>query len=193
MISTTGADIAREVPIGDLETLRLLASGRRHAIVQALTPRAMTAKELAGHLGTVPTKLYYHLNILESAGIIRVAEERIVSGIVERSYRAAARSFVVDRSLLSANEADVADAQAVILDETAAEYRKQRRRPASTAETVEPLIARSYLRCSPQKLQALHARLHELLADADDSGDGTGEAVCLAVAFFAVGQSDESP
>jgi len=193
MVSTNAAEIAPEVPIGDLETLRLLASGRRHAIVSALMPQAMTAKELAAHLGTVPTKLYYHLNILESAGIIRVAEERIVSGIVERSYRAAARAFVVDRSLLSANEADVADAQAVILDETAAEYRKQRRRPASATETVEPLIARSYLRCSPQKLQALQARLSELFADADDSDDGTGEAVCLTVAFFAVDQSDESP
>jgi len=183
-MSNATEEISDSKPIADLATLRLLANGRRHAIVQALTPQALTAKELARSLGTQPTKLYYHLNILEAAGIIRIAGERIVSGIIERSYRAVARTFVVDRTLLSASATEIADAQAVILDETAHEYRARGRHGPSDTSSIDPLIGRAYFRCSPEKLRAMRAQLYDVLFAADDVNDEMGDTACLAIALF---------
>jgi hypothetical protein len=192
MTSSTVDEILERQPLADLAALRLIASGRRHAIVQALTPRSMTAKELAQTLGTVPTKLYYHLNLLESAGIIRIAGERVVSGIVERSYRAVARTFVVDRTLLSASAGEVADVQAVILDETAQEYRTRGRHTAD-ASSIEPLIGRSYFRCRPEKLRAFRKQLSEIIAAADGSDEDAGDTACLTVALFSYDSTEDTP
>ncbi len=184
MISSPSPEISEEIPIRDLATLRLLADARRHAIVQALTPRALTARELAVRLGTSPTKLYYHLKMLEAGGIVRVAGERVVSGIIERSYRAVARGFVVERALLSSGGDELADAQAVILDETAAEYRRRGRRGGAEKASVDPLIARSYVRCAPAQLLELRRRLAEIVESADDADSDDGDSACLAVALF---------
>jgi DNA-binding transcriptional ArsR family regulator len=86
--------ILRTREISDVETLRLVADQTRLAILRILmsgaefTPPVMSAKELAAALGEPQTKLYRHLKQLEEAGLIQVAETRLVSGIVEQRYRA---------------------------------------------------------------------------------------------------------
>jgi hypothetical protein len=89
--------------IDDLDTLRLLTQPVRLKIVEALrsAPGPLTVKELAAALATTQTKLYYHVNLLEGANLIRVAATRLVSGIVEKRYAAASYRIAVDRSLLS--------------------------------------------------------------------------------------------
>lgn len=89
--------------IDDLDTLRLLTQPVRLKIVEALrsAPGPQTVKELAAALGTTQTKLYYHVNLLEGADLIRVAATRLVSGIVEKRYAAASYRIAVDRALLS--------------------------------------------------------------------------------------------
>src|SRR5512141_1410755 len=52
-----------------------------------------------------PTRLYYHVNLLEEHGLLRVASSRVVSGIIEKSYVAAARSISIDPALLKVNPA----------------------------------------------------------------------------------------
>ena len=81
---------------------------------------AWTVKRLAAALGTNPTKLYHHINILEERELIVVAGTRVVSGIIETSYRIAQLSLRLDRALLSGAGADVRssvhDVLAVIFD-----------------------------------------------------------------------------
>jgi hypothetical protein len=46
-----------------------------------------------------PNRLYYHVNLLEEHGLVRVTQTRIVSGIVERTYALVARHFAVSDDL----------------------------------------------------------------------------------------------
>jgi DNA-binding transcriptional ArsR family regulator len=80
--------------IDDVESLRAMADPTRLAILNALMhPQqgelpVLSAKDLAARLGESQTKLYRHIRQLETAGLIRVAATRMVSGIQEQRYQA---------------------------------------------------------------------------------------------------------
>jgi DNA-binding transcriptional ArsR family regulator len=90
-----------EFIINDLETLKVLADPLRIHIVELVTQAPRTVKQVAAVLNLPPTKLYYHIKLLEERSLIRVVDTRIVSGIVEKQYQAAALSYRVDRELFS--------------------------------------------------------------------------------------------
>ena len=89
--------------IDDLETLRLLTQPLRLRLLEALrtSSEPMAVKELAAALGVPQTRLYHHVNLLEERGLIRVAQTRLVSGIVEKRYVVTAARIGVDRTLLA--------------------------------------------------------------------------------------------
>jgi DNA-binding transcriptional ArsR family regulator len=93
--------------VDDVETLRVLADPTRIAILRTLTinatttPPVMSAKELAAALTEPQTKLYRHLKQLEEAGLIVVAETRMVSGILEQRYRTAQLGIAMSRDLVN--------------------------------------------------------------------------------------------
>lgn len=85
--------------IDDLGTLRVLSDPLRLRLIEALGGEPTTVKVLARVLGVKPNRLYYHVNLLEEHGLIRVTETRLVSGIVERTYGLVARHFAVSDDL----------------------------------------------------------------------------------------------
>lgn len=176
-------EILDEAPVADLETLQVLADGQRHRIVTLLMEESLTAKEIADRLGIGRTRLYYHLDLLERHGIVRVSGTRLVSGIVERRYRAAARTFRVDRALLSsrASLAEITDAQASILDAVAHDLHVRARARVGTDDDL--LVSRAFLTLSAARRQELRERLTALVAEYRDSDDG-GDEIEVAVALF---------
>lgn len=90
-----------EFIVNDLETLKVLADPLRLQIIELMTPAARTVKQLAAELNLPPTKLYYHIKQLEERALIRVVDTRIVSGILEKQYQAAALSYRVNKALFS--------------------------------------------------------------------------------------------
>jgi DNA-binding transcriptional ArsR family regulator len=90
-----------EFIVNDLETLKVLADPLRLQIIELMTPAARTVKQLAADLNLPPTKLYYHIKQLEERTLIRVVDTRIVSGILEKQYQAAALSYRVNKTLFS--------------------------------------------------------------------------------------------
>jgi DNA-binding transcriptional ArsR family regulator len=56
--------------------------------------------DVAKELGETSQKIYYHVKILESAGLIEKVEERRVRGIMEGLYRARAKSYWLSPSLV---------------------------------------------------------------------------------------------
>ncbi|HUR76638.1 MAG TPA: helix-turn-helix domain-containing protein [Acidimicrobiales bacterium] len=85
--------------IDDLATLRLLSDPLRLRLIEELGAQPTTVKALARAMGMKPNRLYYHVNLLEQHGVVRVTQTRIVSGIVERTYALVARHFAVSEAL----------------------------------------------------------------------------------------------
>src|SRR5437588_1268543 len=73
-----------------------LADPTRVRLLEELWGSRRSAKELAEALGVPPDRLYYHLNRLQEAGLIDVADLRPAgSGRVERLYRTVSREPAV--------------------------------------------------------------------------------------------------
>lgn len=85
--------------IDSMEHLELLGDPVRLAIIEnASRPRSVS--EIADALGVPRTRLYHHVNLLEEAGMLRVAETREVGAMTERRYQVAAKSFQPSEMLL---------------------------------------------------------------------------------------------
>ncbi len=86
--------------ITDLETLRVYADPVRVQIIEMLTHHPQTVREMAEKLGLLPSKLYYHINLLEKHALIQVVETRQVANLIEKQYAAAAARIEVDPHLM---------------------------------------------------------------------------------------------
>jgi DNA-binding transcriptional ArsR family regulator len=105
---TTGEEkqdwFVEERTITDLETLRLLADPLRLSILGAFPPlarRPMSVKEIAEKIDEGQTKLYRHVKKLEEAGLLRMVETRVVSGIIEKRYLPAQKRMTIEGSMLA--------------------------------------------------------------------------------------------
>jgi len=88
--------------VSDINTLKVLADDLRLKLYDLVRGYSMagevcTVKMLAETLGMPPSRLYYHVNLLESVGLLKVAETRLVSGIMEKYYQAAARRLIINQ------------------------------------------------------------------------------------------------
>lgn len=91
--------------VTELETLKVISDALRSRILDRLRATPLTVKQLAGELGVPPKKLYYHVNMMEQHGVIRVVRTRVVSGIIEKQYRATAYVFKFDQSIYASEDA----------------------------------------------------------------------------------------
>lgn len=67
---------------------------RRMRILEILTERQASVKELAELIHESPQTTHYHTKLLEKAGLIQIVEKREVRGTLEKFYRAVAQRFV---------------------------------------------------------------------------------------------------
>lgn len=99
MMAVTGTARKRkkldQLVVSDVPTLKAMADPLRLHILIELGDHTRTVKEVASTLGVRPTRLYYHFKILERAGLIRVVDRRMVSGIEERSYESVAENTTI--------------------------------------------------------------------------------------------------
>ena len=83
-----------------LDQMRALADPLRFRMVEALVAHELSVAELARTLDTPVTRLYHHVTLLLEAGLIEEAGRVRRRGVEERIYRATAREFRMDGSLL---------------------------------------------------------------------------------------------
>jgi DNA-binding transcriptional ArsR family regulator len=187
--------------VADVETLRVLADPLRLAILRTLmqdaefAPRVMSAKEIAAALDEPQTKLYRHLKQLEDVGLIRVAETRLVSGIVEQRYRTGQVNLEMSRELLvdPANRSDFADSIGAALDDFRNEFMSHLRRGSVSMRDQTPrdplgLIIQvgGVARMRRDKAIELRRRLAEVVESFAAAGeDPDGVPVHMAVGWYA--------
>lgn len=161
----------------DPALLRVLADPVRSFIVYSVMPQAKTAKTLAAEMGCPPTRLYYHLQQLVKHGLVFVERTRLVSGILEKHYRAVARDLRLDAGAFGTGQKpDRRRTEALlgfVFDQTRVEVSRgieagqlDFRR---TAPTPGALMAyRNVLKLSPEQAQRLYARLHAFWREYDE-------------------------
>lgn len=116
---TGGAPLPEVLELDSTDTLEELFHRVRGPLLRRLrTPHS--AAELAAELDVPVTRLYHHLKVLESAGLIEVVATRRVGAALERRYRAVARSFQVGPDAVR-DAADLARSLAAVLDSTRAD------------------------------------------------------------------------
>lgn len=179
-----------EMTITTVEQLRVIGEPLRIRLIEIMAEdpgRGWTAKELAEQLETKQTKLYHHLGLLEEHGFIRVGETRMVSGILEKRYRATAHGFHVDRALLTGAGAESAVGVAVdaMFDKARTEILAGLR---SGALDFDPDRKRmgvwaTSARLSPASVKRV-MRLVEKLAAIDNDQDAEGAEYGLLVGFY---------
>lgn len=185
--------------ISDLETLKIVANPLRIQIIESLVPQPLTVAQVAERLGLAPSKLYYHVNLLEQHGLIKVVEERVVSNIIEKVYRAVAEELDVESSLLSFATREgterVRSVFAATIDATRDDILRSFKAGAFALEQGKErrprkaLLDRTKSRVSEAQAEEFHRRLKALLsefeaADAAESQSEDLQAYALSVVFY---------
>ena len=85
--------------VHDLETLKILADPLRNQILEILAPEKLTINQMAEKLGLAPSKLYYHINLLEKFGLIQEVEAIVKANIIEKVYWISAYECKMDHDL----------------------------------------------------------------------------------------------
>lgn len=187
-----------EFVIQDLETLRALSDPLRLRLLELLA-QPQTAKELATKLALGKTKLYYHLNLLEKHGIIRVVRTRVVSGIIEKSYQVTALSYRPARELLLHSDEGHVEGSAIvdsILDATRADLvqnlKNRGAAGAAAAHEKQLLLGRVVVSLTDEQALSFYARLQALLDEVGQYASlaAGGRTYALTVTFF---PKDEGP
>jgi DNA-binding transcriptional ArsR family regulator len=91
------------------DQLQALGDPTRWRILGRLSESAATVQELARALGIAKGTAAHHVRVLNTTGLIRVAETKRIRGVVEKRYARVARQFRLDegdRELLAKGAGD---------------------------------------------------------------------------------------
>lgn len=80
----------------DLEQIKSVADPLRVKVLQILIGRQATVKQVADLLGQSSAKMHYHVKELEKQGLIKLVTTHEKGGILEKYYRAIAKSYQIN-------------------------------------------------------------------------------------------------
>lgn len=185
---------AKEFIIKDLETVKVISHPLRLQVCEYLISGPRTVKEIAEYVGEPPNKLYYHINLLEKHGLIRIVKTRVVSGIIEKSYHVTAYSIRADESLLSPSGALVREGFPMMMsgmfERTAGDIKRSIDAGlidlGNTDKEKHTLIAvHNLVRLSPEQSREFFKRFEDLIGEFNkaysDSPDDTAYGLTVAL------------
>jgi DNA-binding transcriptional ArsR family regulator len=203
-----------EYVVNDLDTLRVLADPLRIQIIELVTHEPRTFNKIAAVLDMPPTKLYYHVKLLEERMLIRVVDTHIVSGIVEKQYQAAALSYHVNKALFSPTSPSGLEGLDLMLhglfEDTRTDIEESVAGGAIDVTASEDndnpinrtlMIARNTLHLMPEQAEEFYRRLRALIREylsEDEKLSGTEQTYGLLVTLYpttrpATLRQDENP
>lgn len=154
--------------ITNLDELKVISDPLRLQILHLVTPKARTVKQIRDIVGISSTKLYYHMGQLEEAGLVNLVETKIVSGIAEKYYRAAAWGFKLAPDLLSADEGGVDEFVSFMFDASRDELGQAMMAGVATAdpEGENPIVlSRRVAYLTEKEAERFYKQFSKLLMD----------------------------
>ena len=184
--------------VEDLETLKILADPMRNQILEILAPEKLTINQMAKKLGLSPSKLYYHINLLEKYGLIQEVDSIVKANIIEKVYWISAYECKMNDNLcnFSTPEGQESTMTAMVtpIESTredmmrSLEARVSALNQGAEEHPREVIIFRELRKMDDQAADAFAERIKEVLEDFESfDGDGEGEDVhvrALTVAFY---------
>jgi DNA-binding transcriptional ArsR family regulator len=195
-------EMRQRLLLGRLDQVRALADPLRLRLVHALVASELTVAGMSRAVKAPVTRLYHHVDRLVAAGLIEVTRRVRRRGAEERFYRATARRFELEGSLLERapdrdrSIDDLVDlARSVLggaLEELTDGLRSGRVAPSRRGRGM--LLEVRRLRLTADGLDALRAELPRWVDDfVRRHGSARGGAVHLAVAAFpTIGRSQRT-
>lgn len=187
--------------VEDIGVFEVLNNTTRFRIIRYLEdPRSI--KEVAELLDVPPTRLYYHFNLLEEAGIISVVETRKAGAMLQKVYRANARGFRPSKEVAQGDHEPhelakitaglVLDGARVDAEEGLTDHFTKLR--VGEESQLPGAIGRSIAFMSEEQAEAFGKRLQELIEEEFDPGDQSdGRPFGFTYVFFPLagtGQGD---
>jgi DNA-binding transcriptional ArsR family regulator len=188
-----------ELIITDLETLKVVSDPLRQRILELTLIESLTTKQIAEALEAAPSKIYYHVRLLEKHGLIKVAETRLIANMVENLYQTAAESFRVDPRLLLSPTSESSQAFDQVIADLFDEAKAQARRSIraglirlDTSEGERPKLANAHfshtmIKVRPEKVAEFRRCLKDFLEEfdaLDEPKAPDGEFYRLIVGFY---------
>lgn len=184
--------------INDLETLKVIADPLRYQVMETLAHQPLTVKQVAEKLGLAASKLYYHVNLMEKHGLIRVVDTRIVSGIIEKRYQATTPNLDIDPALLSftteTGKENINTLVVTAIDATREDILRSLQARAfeleqgAQAHPRQTILNRSLSRMPDARAEEFHERLKALVEEFDAADEHASsedlQAYALTVAFY---------
>jgi len=184
---------AKELTVTSLETLKVVSDALRSRLLDLLRAEAQTVKQLAAALNLSPKKLYYHINLMEQHGLIRVVSTRIVSGIIEKQYRATAYLFWFDKEIFAsdptAGKSALPPGTALLFDITKTQLAQsienklvELGKDTSTPQRLLSTWTMAHM--APEQAEIFYARLEALLEEFDALAQSPENATTQAYRLF---------
>ncbi len=196
------SDQADFVEIEDIEVFEVLNNPVRLRIMRYLS-EPTPIREVAEALEVPPTRLYYHFNLLEEAGVIRVVETRKVGAMLQKLYQAVAKSYRPSAKLIEGDRspAELAKISAsVVLDGARLDAEEALARHFSSLSAEDEFgrfseggMARAIAVLTKERAQEFYEKLQAFLEAELSTADEDGIEFSFSFAFFPVAGSVEDP
>lgn len=178
----------------DRNQLRLLADPVRQRLLKLLGLKEMSASGLATALGDqAPSNVYYHVNRLRQAGLIRLVRTEPRRGAVEKFYRAVAKVFTVKPELVvtmgtdQATQDDIVAAARRVAEDTLYQFATSVARGlfSEAMRRVPPMVAGITIRAREDRIREMGKHLRRWIEDAShEPGEGARVEYTGLVMFF---------
>lgn len=187
---------AKEITITDLDALKVIADPLRSQILELLTHEPLTVNQLSDKLGLAPSKLYYHVNMLEKHNFMQVVDTSIHGNIIEKHYWITAYNFELDKEMLDfrrpEDRQDLSDLLVATIDTTredlirSLEARSFNLEQGAEEKPRQIILHREVRLLSDEQAVAFYDRLKALYEEFDilePEGDDT-QAWAMAITYY---------
>ncbi|MEZ0327050.1 MAG: helix-turn-helix domain-containing protein [Fimbriimonas sp.] len=147
--------------VTDLAQLKALSDELRQRILGAFIGEPKTTKQVAIALGEKPTKLYHHVELLSSVGLLELVETRPKRGTTEKYYKAVAHRFLVGGSAFGEGAAELDTLFSEAFRTALESIRRTTSGPAE--EKKKAMLVKSELCLTQDGFARFQDELHELI------------------------------